>query len=478
MLTRRTLMQTGLVAGASLFSRLGFAQSMPALDRARRFVFFYLPGGWDQLLFLDPREEQGDIARTDVDPAYASFGAPLGGGPHFTGRVYRPYATSRDFMLGPGVVATTGPGTDLPVAGPTLVSLASAGVPMAIVRGLNMGTLGHEPGQAYFLTAAPAQGSAAVGASIPIRIAALLEDPATAAQTLTPVLSFGLQSYTGDKPGRLAAFSVGSLDDVQRLLARQSGLVLSPSTEASLGRWKGRALEKSRGLSRQLLQSYEGAAEMIEAKVADRFDLLRGTSPALQAVRARYGLSAQSNPGSAEAVAAFAAQAVKESLAQFISVSMPVGLDSHGGDNRAHAQAAWPALRALSLFLDDLRSAPSALGGTWLEHTTVLVFSEFARTPRFNVAGGRDHHFTNSCLLAGAGVRAGAVVGGSSVVGMQPLPWDFEGARTLPADTPLTATRRHLVPEDIAATLMASAGAPWNELRTARPLWPALTRAP
>jgi hypothetical protein len=478
MLTRRTLMQTGLVAGASLMSRLGFAQPMPALERRRRFVFFYLPGGWDQLLFLDPREEQGDIARTDVDPAYASFGAPLGGGPHFTGRVYRPYASQRDFVLGPGVVATTGPGTDVPLAGPTLASLASAGVPMAIVRGLNMGTLGHEPAQAYFLTAAPAQGSAAVGASMPIRLAALLEDPAAPAPTLTPVLSFGLQSYTGDKPGRLAAFSIGSLEDVQRLLARQSDLVLSRSAETALGTWRGRALASSRGLGRQLVQSSGAAAEMIEAKVADRFDLLRGSSPDLTAVRARYGLNAQSNPASAEAVAAFAAQAVKQSLAQFISVSMPVGLDSHGGDNRAHAQAAWPAFRALSLFLDDLRSTPSALGGTWLEHTTVVVFSEFARTPRFNVIGGRDHHFTNSCLLVGAGVRAGAVVGASSVVGMQPLPWDFEAARTLRADAPLTATQRHLVPEDIAATLMASTGVPWNELRTARPLWPALTRSP
>jgi len=42
-------------------------------------------------------------------------------------------------------------------------------------------------------------------------------------------------------------------------------------------------------------------------------------------------------------------------------------------------------------------------GDTWLDHTTLFAFSEFARTPMFNQFGGRDHHLTSSCLLAGAG---------------------------------------------------------------------------
>ena len=37
-------------------------------------------------------------------------------------------------------------------------------------------------------------------------------------------------------------------------------------------------------------------------------------------------------------------------------------------------------------------------------HTTLVVFSEFSRTPLVNGRDGRDHHLTNSCLVAGPGL--------------------------------------------------------------------------
>jgi hypothetical protein len=45
---------------------------------------------------------------------------------------------------------------------------------------------------------------------------------------------------------------------------------------------------------------------------------------------------------------------------------------------------------------------------------TILVVSEFTRTPRFNLDGGKDHWPVNSCMLMGAGVRGGRAYGATN----------------------------------------------------------------
>jgi hypothetical protein len=482
---RNFLTKMLLLSGAGLGANFGFgfgdSQAQAAtLDPGRRFVFLYVPGGWDQLLFLDPRDEQGDIDKTAIDPAYGAFKDPLGGGPHFTGDVYRPLPGSPNFSFGPGVVRTTAPGSGVPTDDPTLVSLAAAGVPMAIVRGINMGTLGHEPALAYFLTGQPAQGSAGVGSSVSIRLAAQGDGQTYKNPALVPVLSLGIESYTGDKPGKYAAFQMENISDAQRLLRREASLVQGASAEAAIDAWRKSKLASSKGLALQLLQSQRQAQDMLTANVSDHFDLFTSMSPDVVELRGRFGITNDSDPFSADVIAAFAAQTVKQSLAQFLSIRMPVFVDTHGADDRGHAQGAWPALRAISLFIDDLRQSQAPSGGSWLDQTTVVVFSEFARSGLFNVDGGRDHHFVNSCLLAGAGVRAGTVVGATSVVGgMQPVPYDFDSGKLLADDfSSFTTTQRHIKPEDIGASLLASAGASWKELRDSHPLWSALTRDP
>src|SRR5262249_21926392 len=59
-------------------------------------------------------------------------------------------------------------------------------------------------------------------------------------------------------------------------------------------------------------------------------------------------------------------------------------------------------------------------GTSWLDHTTIVGFSEFSRTALLNDSTGRDHSLTNACFLAGAGVRGGSAVGASSDVAMTP----------------------------------------------------------
>ena len=55
-----------------------------------------------------------------------------------------------------------------------------------------------------------------------------------------------------------------------------------------------------------------------------------------------------------------------------------------------------------------------------LEKTTILWAGEFGRTPKINANGGRDHFpQAFSCVLAGAGVKGGAVYGETNKSGME-----------------------------------------------------------
>jgi len=77
-----------------------------------------------------------------------------------------------------------------------------------------------------------------------------------------------------------------------------------------------------------------------------------------------------------------------------------------------------------------------------LEHTLVVVVGEFGRTPRINANLGRDHYpACYSALVAGAGIRGGAIYGASDRVA------------AFPRDAPVT-------PEDFGATLLHALNIP------------------
>ena len=99
------------------------------------------------------------------------------------------------------------------------------------------------------------------------------------------------------------------------------------------------------------------------------------------------------------------------------------------------------------------------MGGHFMDHTTIAVFSEFSRTPLLNGAGGRDHHISSSCLLLGAGLQHNRVFGKTGDVGMTPGQVDV--ATGLPKEGGFT-----VLPEDIVATLLASAQLDYSITRT------------
>jgi uncharacterized protein (DUF1501 family) len=493
---RRALIQAagalGLGAAAARFGvSPAFAQA--ALGQ-RRFVFIYIPGGWDQLLLLDPREfelaagseaaYQAEVQRTQIDTSYrygrGSLVNQYIGGSYFAPAVYRPYAMSPGFTLGPGAQAVQSNG--MPVGGPSLFSLAQGGVPMAIVRGLNMGTLGHEPAYNYFLTGdTPAGGSQARGSSMGVRVAAGLGNTGGLAPTIVPVVALRVQSYTGNKDGRYGAFAMQNLGDASSLLRRPRALDEHPAVEAVLEAYAQRRSVGATGLKAQLADSHERARALLNANLSARFEFMTAQDAASLAVQAQYGLQGQSDT-SASATAAFVAQAIKYGLAQFISVGFTGNVDTHGSSNTGHLGVLHPSVHAVAQLVDDLAQspAPAPLSGSWLDNTTLLVFSEFSRTSMHNYLGGRDHNFTNSCLLIGAGVRPGAVVGASTETGgMQPRLFDVDAQQLLPEGAAAqNVKQRYLLPDDVGATLLASARLDYSEYRDAHPLWGAITASP
>ncbi|VTR95452.1 hypothetical protein : Uncharacterized protein OS=Singulisphaera acidiphila (strain ATCC BAA-1392 / DSM 18658 / VKM B-2454 / MOB10) GN=Sinac_5810 PE=4 SV=1: DUF1501 [Gemmata massiliana] len=108
-----------------------------------------------------------------------------------------------------------------------------------------------------------------------------------------------------------------------------------------------------------------------------------------------------------------------------------------------------PADAAFAALLDDL----TARG--LLDETLVVWVGEFGRTPRVE-NGGRQHWpQCYSAVLAGGGVRGGAVYGSSDRIGAQPA-----SNPVSPAD--LTATVYHAMGIDPATEIPDPAGRPWK----------------
>ena len=83
----------------------------------------------------------------------------------------------------------------------------------------------------------------------------------------------------------------------------------------------------------------------------------------------------------------------------------------------------------------------------------------FGRTPRLNERQGRDHHLGNCALVAGAGIRPGQVVGGSSDNGLGPELVDLENGT--PDESGVS-----LKPEHLLTTVLAAAGLESQTLRS------------
>jgi uncharacterized protein (DUF1501 family) len=424
--TRRSFLRSSLVLGGSVaafgsalsWSGLARAQSSPSspasgLRTDRHYVFCYFGGGWDVLLSLDPRDPRvfnnGSLGATRIQPGYELLPAAdqqllrvdVGGVP----RAFGPYMGD--------------------LAAPDLAAR------LAIVRGLSMDTLTHEVGRRRFLTGKEPSGLSARGSSTGTWMASALGagDP-------IPNLVVGAETYNVDQPTFATALQVATGNDLLRAL-RPAGPTLSPLVQRQVdAHLAGQAACRVARRSPLWTAAEEGrvaAGDMLARRLDALFDFAANT-PDIVALRSRYGINTGQGLGTPEAQAAMAAQALIGGVSRAVTIELAGGLDTHFQNwATTHGPTQRRGLNAVARLARHLQETPypDDDGTSWLDHTIIVGFSEFSRTPLLNASSGRDHHLTNACFLLGGPVKGGDY-GASSDAGMLPQPVDLATGRVDP----------------------------------------------
>ena len=404
-LSRRALLggaaAAGALAWAGPLARWGRAAQTAASDRY--FVFCYFSGGWDVLLSLDPRDpaefHAGNLENTLIYPGYELL------------------------QVTDGQLVEAGPGMTF---GPAIGELARHAERLSVVRGMSMDTLTHEAGRRRFLTGKQPSGLQARGSSAATWLASTLGagDP-------IPNLSMRVESFNVDQPNYATALKVSTVDDLLRALS-PSDPGLSPLARQQIDELLAKTSQCAGAEASTFWQAAEEArgraAEMVAADLDALFDFMADT-PAMGALREAYAIeSAADAAATPRAQAALAAQAIKGGVSRVVSVQVASGLDTHYDEwEDEQPERQLEGFDAVARLVDDLAASeyPGGGGESWLDHTTLVGFSEFSRTAMINERGGRDHSLTNSCFLLGAGIAGGSVIGRSSDVGMLPTPTDL-----------------------------------------------------
>jgi hypothetical protein len=159
--------------------------------------------------------------------------------------------------------------------------------------------------------------------------------------------------------------------------------------------------------------------------------------------------------------AMIAAQAVSRGVSQTVSISLVSGIDHHDEDySTDHYPALYEAFDALTRLISYLKDRD-----LW-KRTVLVVTSEFARMPKLNARGGRDHHLSNSCLVAGYGIQGGQVVGSTNNDEFMLETIDPETGDLLDVASGGIAMR----PTDIHATVLTAMGLPYDHLSNQSPV--------
>jgi hypothetical protein len=114
--------------------------------------------------------------------------------------------------------------------------------------------------------------------------------------------------------------------------------------------------------------------------------------------------------------------------------------DTHGGNFTKLKQTLLPQFdAAVGSLIGDLADRGM------LDRTLVAVLGDFGRTPKVNPSAGRDHwNYCYTVMLAGGGIKAGAVYGSSDRIGAYPA-----GFATTPGDVVATIYECLGVPHDL-----------------------------
>lgn len=448
----------GLATGGLVLRSTPLGNAFAAGTDPKFMLLVYFEGGWDQLLALDPRNQalpqyqrvSGRAPTSGIEPAYTETAAAT------------PFVDAVMTATGGTGVQTRGNVSFGPAVPDTMLAHASD---LCVIRGMNMDTLTHEVGRRYLLTGKFPRGLAAAGSSINTVWSAQ-----TGAMGDMPNISINTESYNEGLMPAASAVKVASYRDMLTVMQPQANTTLPAASENAVHHFEDTddtcdqhgydvsglvtAFKESRRLGRNLAQPAK----------ATLFDFKFPTPAGLTDLFTAFNLNASADLNSMRGRAAVAGQAIVNGVSNVVSVGLANGLDDHFDlfNQQAVSQRdGWDALGRLVSYLKS-KQVPGLTKSFW-ECTTMMVFSEFSRTPIINTRDGRDHFLTNSCLVAGPGIKGNTVFGASSNTGMTYQKWNF-------ATGALDAANGNVIrPADVHATLLDSMGLSYSHLSNQTP---------
>jgi hypothetical protein len=428
------------------------------------FLWLTMSGGWDQMLVLDPRDNTDLKFRSkgeDNRPGTAD--APNGSG-------IRPgYHLIVDKDTKAVLAATKDTGVQKagnltfgPAVPPSLLEHATR---LSIVRGLDMNTVAHEVGMRYTLTGKFPRGSAASGSSVATMVAST-----TGNGLLLPhVVLGGAETYNEG----LAPFASGTRTSPTSLRSLLEPLypVIGPENggEAALAEYEAAAAtcEETREnrdmLPTRMRQMNKQMRDLLRADKAAEFDFASKTpSPAVKDLLTRFGIVTNTDIAGPKGRMAAAAKLFESGFSSSASVVLQNDLDDHSDWHEEHATKLRAGLDALGDLIKFLVETKDKDNESLWSRTTLMLSSEFSRTPLINAREGRDHHITNSVLIAGPGIRSNVVFGATSDNGLQKQKIDFATGRP-------SESGSYVRPTDVVATLLSSMNVPLTPIENQNP---------
>ena len=140
-------------------------------------------------------------------------------------------------------------------------------------------------------------------------------------------------------------------------------------------------------------------------------------------------------------------------------------LDSHTNHEGSHILAQQDCFSQVNNLLDALGEVQIGNSGqSVLDRTTLMITSEFTRTPALNNAAGKDHNpFTNSYLVMGPNIKGGLKIGGSHIIPKEKsfLSESYHAAKPIDLDTLEVLNEKRgtiLKPEIVCKTLWTAMG--------------------
>ncbi len=452
----RRLMLQGMGASAAalwmgnLFGGVARAQTFD-VDTSPLLIVCSFDGGWDQLLCLDPRD----------NTAFTS------------GKILPSYdLVAGDSTVNQALIDTQGTGLVKPSGsnitfGPAIGRLADKYADVGVVRGINMGTLTHEVGRRYNLTGKFPRGLSASGSSL-----GTWHAHSTGDLTALPNLVVGGEAYNEGLSNFATALQIRQSFDLLTVLSA-IGEPLTEATSSAVSEylWSNSCSDimyDGNEAVTTFLDSHTKSLSLASGDLAQHFMFTANPPPAIQALYEAFDIDpsrlAQELEGG-KGQAAIAAQALTNGLSQAVKISLGSGsIDHHDDDYQTdHAPALATGFNALSDLIDFLKTALDGNGKPYWDRTTVLVTSDFARTPTLNSRGGRDHHLSSCCLVAGAGIQGNTVVGGTDDIDMTYQGVDMSTGQVDPNGVTLR-------PPDVHATVLKAMGLSYDHIENQDPV--------